>query len=139
MPYKTQARVASLMETMYDNQPDGIAGNEDCGQMSAWYVMSALGFYAVDPVSCNYVIGTPLFDRVKIRLASGRTLTVEAKRNSKDAIYIQSALLNGKALQKAWFSHGEIALGGELVLSMSEIPNTEFGRLPETFPPSLTA
>jgi len=77
MHYKTQARVRMLLETMHHNDPDGVAGNEDCGQMSAWYVMSALGFYAVDPVSGNYVFGGPLFDRATIQLGNGKSLVIE--------------------------------------------------------------
>src|SRR5664279_5305288 len=111
-PYKTQARVRMLLETMYDNQPDGLAGNEDCGQMSAWYVMSALGFYAVDPVSGNYVFGTPLFDRVTVRLVNGKQLVVEAKRNSPEDLYIQSVTFNGKLFTKVWFNHQDIVNGG---------------------------
>src|SRR6202044_2057017 len=84
--HKAQERLRSLMETMYDNQPDGLAGNEDCGQMSAWYVMSSLGFYAVDPVSAKYDIGTPLFDRVELTVGQGRTLIVEAQRQSPKSI-----------------------------------------------------
>ena len=81
-PYKTQQRVRHLLDKLYDNQPDGLAGNEDCGQMSAWYVISALGFYAVDPASGNYVFGTPLFDRAVIDMGGGHRLVVEAKRKS---------------------------------------------------------
>jgi predicted alpha-1,2-mannosidase len=137
-PYKTQERVWSLLETMYDDQPDGIAGNEDCGQMSAWYVMSAMGFYAVDPVSSNYVFGTPIFDRVKITLAGGKQLLLEAKRSVPEAKYIKSASLNGVLLDRAWFKHKDIAEGGHLVFEMSTQPNYEFGREERTFPPSMS-
>ncbi len=82
VPYKTQERVRSLLETMYHNHPDGLAGNEDCGQMSAWYVLSALGFYSVDPVSGNYVFGTPLFDRAIVDVGNHKELVIEAKRSS---------------------------------------------------------
>ena len=98
-PHKTQQRVRSLMETMYDNQPDGVAGNEDCGQMSAWFVISSLGFYAVDPVSAKYDFGTPLFDRVEIAMAAGRKLIIEAKRESPKAIYVQSVTWNGVTIK----------------------------------------
>lgn len=106
--------------------------------MSAWYVMSAMGFYAVDPVSAVYVLGTPLFDRVTIDLPSGKNFTVEAKRSSAKAIYIRSAALNGKALQGAWFHHGDVAAGGRLVLTMSETPVPEFGSTPADAPPSMS-
>ena len=138
-PYKTQARVRSLLETMYDNQPDGLAGNEDCGQMSAWYVMSALGFYAVDPVSANYVFGAPLFDRVIVKLASGKELIVEAKRKSPDDLYIQSVTFNGKPYSKVWFKHADIANGGSFVFTMGGQPNREFGAREEAAPPSMSS
>lgn len=137
-PWKTQERVVSLLETMYDNQPDGIAGNEDCGQMSAWYVMSAMGFYSVDPVSATYIVGSPIFDRVTIRSRTGRPIVIEVKRPSYAAIYVRSIILNGMPLSRAWFHHKEIADGGELVLVMSESPNKNFGSEPAQFPPSLS-
>jgi len=136
MPHKTQERVAMLMDTMYDDEPDGIAGNEDCGQMSAWYVMSAMGFYAVDPVSSNYVFGSPIFDRVTLILSNGQELIVEAKRTALHAKYIESVTLNGQPHDRAWFRHDEVANGGHFVLQMSAKPNTQFGA--SNVPPSMT-
>lgn len=138
-PYKTQERVRQLLETMYDNQPDGLAGNEDCGQMSAWYVISALGFYAVDPVSGNYVFGTPLFDRATVQLGNGKMLLVEAKRTSPDAKYIQAIEFNGKPYSKAWFPDSAIVNGGTLVFTMSAEPNKQFAAAESAAPPSLTS
>ena len=138
-PYKTQERVRQLLETMYDNQPDGLAGNEDCGQMSAWYVMSALGFYAVDPVSGNYVFGTPLFDKATVQLGSGKSLVIEAKRSSEQDKYIQSIRFNGKAYEKTWFPHSEIMNGATIVFTMSGEPNKQFGATESAAPPSLTS
>jgi predicted alpha-1,2-mannosidase len=138
-PYKTQERVASLMDTMYDNQPDGLAGNEDCGQMSAWYILSALGFYPVDPVSGNYVLGTPLFDRAVVNMGGGKELVVIAKRSSPKDIYIQSVTLNGKPLGRVWFKHSEIAKGATLVFTMGSAPNKSFGASAHEAPPSMTA
>lgn len=137
-PHKTQQRIASLLETMYDDQPAGLAGNEDCGQMSAWYCMSAMGFYAVDPVSGNYVLGTPMFDKVTLQMEKGKELIVEARRSSAEAIYISSATLNGKHLQGAWFRHADIAEGGRLILQMSTRP-APFGSSAAAAPPSMTA
>ena len=134
---KTQDRVRSLLETEYDDQPDGLAGNEDCGQMSAWYVISALGFYAVDPVSGNYVFGTPLFDRAEVEVASGKTLVVETKRNSSSDQYIQSVTFNGQPYNKLWFRHADIASGGNIVFTMGSKPNPQFGSGPGALPPSL--
>ena len=138
-PYKTQERVRYLLETMYDNQPDGLAGNEDCGQMSAWYVISALGFYPVDPVSGNYVFGAPLFDRAEIKLHDGRKLIVEAKRKSPDDKYIQAILFNGRPHSKAWFSHAALANGARIVFEMGSQRNTKFGSEEGAAPPSLSA
>ena len=98
---KTQDRVRRLLEMEYDDQPDGLAGNEDCGQMSAWYVISALGFYAVDPVSGNYVFGTPLFDRAEVEMGGSKKLVVEAKRNSPQRPIHSIRNLQRKALSKA--------------------------------------
>ena len=137
-PWQTQERVRELLETMYSNQPDGLAGNEDCGQMSAWYVMSAMGFYPVDPVSGNYVFGTPLFDKVSIDLGNGRQFTLEAERTSPEDKYIHSLALNGKPQSRLWFSHSAIAQGGHFVLKMANKPNQELGAAPEEAPPSMT-
>src|SRR6185369_6719685 len=111
-PYKTQSRVRSLLETMHHNAPDGLAGNEDCGQMSAWYILSALGFYAVDPVSGNYVFGSPLFDRAEIDLGQNKRLIIQTVGNGSGTPYIQSVNWNGKPYTKNWFRHADIANGG---------------------------
>ena len=124
------------METMYDNQPDGLAGNEDCGQMSAWYVMSAMGFYAVDPISGSYVFGTPLFDKVTIDLGQGREFVLEADRSSTSDIYIQGIELNGRKYDRLWFAHEDLAAGGRFVLRMSSKPDLGFGSDPRLAPPS---
>ena len=137
-PYKTQARVHSLLETMYRAEPNGLEGNEDCGQMSAWYVMSALGLYAVDPVSANYVLTSPLFDHATIAVGRGRTLTIEAKRPTPDAIYIQSVRVNGKERDKLWVTHAEIANGGSIVFTLGTEPNKQLGSAESVAPPSLT-
>jgi predicted alpha-1,2-mannosidase len=134
--YKTQARVRMLLERMHHNDPDGVAGNEDCGQMSAWYVLSALGFYAVDPVSGNYVFGGPLFDRASIQMGNGKTLTIESVENGPKKPYVQSVTWNGKPYMKSWFSHAQIAEGGTFVIEMGEKPNETFGSAMENRPPS---
>jgi predicted alpha-1,2-mannosidase len=135
VPHKTQSRVSSLCESMYANQPDGIAGNEDCGQMSAWYVMSALGFYSVDPVSGNYVFGSPMFDSAVIQLGGGRKLTLIASRRSPTDVYIQSILWNGERYDKLWFRHADIVNGGTFVLQMGSTQNPSFGVAEELAPP----
>ncbi len=134
--YKTQSRVRMLLETMHHNDPDGVAGNEDCGQMSAWYVLSALGFYAVDPVSGNYVFGGPLFDRASIQLGNGKTLVIETVGNGPDQSYVQSVTWNGKPYTKSWFRHADIAQGGTFVIHMGAKPNEQFGAAMADRPPS---
>jgi len=134
--WKTQARVRMLLETMYHNDPDGLAGNEDCGQMSAWYVLSALGFYAVDPVSGNYVFGGPLFDRATLHLANERNLEIETVGNGKGKMYVQSVTWNGKPYTQSWFSHAQIAEGGKFVITMGDNPNESFGAATGDRPPS---
>ncbi|MBS1799639.1 MAG: GH92 family glycosyl hydrolase [Acidobacteria bacterium] len=134
-PYKTQARVRSLLETMYADQPNGMQGNEDVGQMSAWYLLSALGFYPVDPVSGNYVLGSPLFESATVELGEGKKLVIAVERKDPAHQYVQSFSLNGQPQQRAWFHHSEIAQGGRLVLVMGAEPNLKFGS--DALPPSL--
>jgi predicted alpha-1,2-mannosidase len=136
--HKTQDRVRKLLDLEYDDQPDGLAGNEDCGQMSAWYLISSLGFYAVDPVSGNYVFGTPLFDRAEVELGNGKILVVEAKRNSSTDQYIQSVTFNGKPFTQLWFRHADIANGATIVFTMGGKPNQDFGSGEGATPPSLS-
>jgi predicted alpha-1,2-mannosidase len=137
--YKTQSRVRMLLDTMYRAAPDGLAGNEDCGQMSAWYVISALGLYAVDPVSAHYVFGSPLLDSAEVDLGRGRTLAVVAHGNGPDKPYIQSITWNGKPWTKSWISHAELAQGGTLAFTMGATPNKKFGAAPADRPPSFGA
>ena len=134
--HKTQARVRMLLQTMYRAAPDGLAGNEDCGQTSAWYVMGALGLYAVDPVSANYVFGSPLLDRAEIALGDGRQLAVLAHGNAPDHPYIQSVRWNGQPWSRSWISHAELAAGGTLEFSMGATPNEAFGAALADRPPS---
>jgi putative alpha-1,2-mannosidase len=129
------------MTTLYNNKVGGLCGNDDCGQMSAWYVLSAMGFYPVSPASGVYVLGSPLIDKATIHLDSkyykGREFTIIAQNNSPENMYIQSATLNGKPLERSWFSHEELAAGGELVLKMGPQPNPKWGQRPECRPPAV--
>jgi hypothetical protein len=122
-PWKTQKRVRQILDELYTDQPDGLCGNEDCGQMSAWYVLSAMGFYPVAPTDPIYAIGSPLFEEVQINLENGNTFTIRSKNNSKGNIYIQSAQLNGKEYRKSYLQHSDINSGGELVFEMGSEPN----------------
>jgi predicted alpha-1,2-mannosidase len=121
--WKTQQHVRTLMDTQYADTPAGLAGNDDCGQMSAWYVMSALGFYPVAPGTPVYEIGTPLFDEATIQLDSGKQFHIRAVGASSGKHYIRSATLNGTPLNRYWINHSEIVAGGELVFEMSSTPN----------------
>jgi len=134
--HKTQARVRMLLETMYRAAPDGLAGNEDCGQMSAWYVLGALGLYAVDPVSATYVFGSPLIDRAELALTDGKKLIVEARGNGPGKPYIQSVTWKGKPWTKSWIAHADLAAGGTLVFEMGEKPNERFGSALQDRPPA---
>jgi predicted alpha-1,2-mannosidase len=126
-PWKTQQRVRQIMDEFYKNTPDGLIGNEDCGQMSAWFVMSAIGFYPVTPASDIYVIGSPLFDEVKIKLENGKSFIIKAENQSPKNIYIQSATLNGKPYFKSYFTYDDLKNGGELKCVMGNKPNETFG------------
>lgn len=121
-PWKTQKYAAQVMHELYLNTPAGLCGNEDCGQMSAWYVMSAMGFYPVNPASLTYEIGTPLFTHVKMHLANGKTFTVLAPNASKENIYIQSVKLNGKPYDKSYITHDQIMNGDTIEFEMGNQP-----------------
>jgi predicted alpha-1,2-mannosidase len=135
-PWKTQSRVRSLLETMYADQPDGLQGNEDVGQMSAWYVLSALGFYPVDPVSGNYILGSPLFEQATVDLGNGKQLKIDVTRSDPSHAYIRSFSLNGKRQTRAWFNHRDIAQGGTLDIKMGPTPNQSFAIAVDDAPPS---
>jgi predicted alpha-1,2-mannosidase len=135
-PWKTQywtRKVAAL----YNNTPAGVPGNDDCGQLSSWFVLAALGFYPVNAANGVYVIGSPLVNRATLRNpVTGARFTVVAENNSSDNLFIQSAMLNGKPLHRSWLSHAEIAAGGELHFRMGPEPDKEWGSSPADRPPS---
>ncbi len=135
-PWKTQQRVRQIMDDLYHDGPNGLAGNEDCGQMSAWYVFSALGFYPVNPVGGVYVIGVPAFEAAAIALGDGTAFRVEAPGVSAANAYVQRATLNGQPLERAYVTHEEIVAGGTLRLEMGPEPNLDWGRAFESRPPS---
>ena len=125
--WKTQALVRKIMAEQYSEKPDGLCGNEDCGQMSAWYVRSAMGFYPVAPGTDYYVTGSPIFDKITINLENGKTCVIEAKNNSPENIYIQSATLNGAPLLQSYILHQSIIEGGDFVFEMGPEPNKGWG------------
>jgi len=133
-PWKTQERVRQIMDGLYGPGPQGLCGNEDCGQISAWYVFSAMGFYPVCPGQGMYVIGSPIFERVTIHLNrpyKADKFIIKANNVSSEDKYIQSAVFNGKALKKPWIRHSDITAGGTLTFEMGPEPNTEWGGAPE--------
>jgi predicted alpha-1,2-mannosidase len=137
-PWKTQFRVRQIMNVWYGDIPQGVPGDDDGGETSSWYVMSAIGFYPVCPGSPVYEIGSPIFSKSTIRLGNGKLFTVVANHVSAQNKYIQSATLNGKPLNKPWFAHADIANGGSLVLDMGSKPNRQWGSAPVDAPPSMS-
>ena len=134
-PHKTQERVRQILTQLYTNAPDGISGNEDCGQMSAWYVFSAMGFYPVTPASNEYIIGSPLFDKATVHLENGKTFTITAENNSQENNYIKAAFLNGKQYPYTYIRHSDIVKGGSLAFEMTNKPTswgTEDKNVPKT-------
>ncbi len=120
--WRTQEIIDEVLHTLYFNDPNGLSGNEDCGQMSAWYVLNAMGFYQVCPGEPVYSIGRPLFDKVTINLADGKEFVIEAKNNSKDNKYVQNVQLNNTPLQSLFFNHSDLVNGGNIVLEMNSTP-----------------
>ena len=124
-PWRTQELVDEVLHTLYFNDPDGLSGNEDCGQMSAWFILNSMGFYQVCPGKPVYSIGRPLFDKATIRLKDGKTFTVVAHGNSRENKYVQKMLLNGRELVEPFFNHQDIVDGGTLELTMGNKPVIE--------------
>ena len=132
-PDKAAPLLRKMLNEMYLDQPDGLSGNEDVGQMSAWYILSSVGLYQVDPVGGRFVIGSPLFDKATVNVGAGKTFTVVAKNNSDRNIYVQSARLNGKALKNSYIEFNDIRHGGTLELVMGPKPS-KWGAAPACRP-----
>ncbi len=137
-PWKTQELVRRIMREMYGDAPDGLCGNEDCGQMSAWYIMSALGFYPVNPAEGIYVIGSPAVEGATIDVGDGKTFTVTARNMSPQNVYVQSVALNGQPLEKTYIRHADIIAGGTLEFVMGPAPNKKWGSDLSAAPPSMS-
>jgi len=139
-PWKTQEVVRKIMRLMYGSDKDGLglSGMDDQGENCSWYVLSAMGFYTVDPARPEYIIGSPIFDEVTIHMGNGKDLVIVANNNSEKNLYIQSATLNGKPLDQPWFHHSAIANGGKLEFNMGPSPNKNWGSAPEAAPPSMS-
>lgn len=136
-PWKTQELTRRILKELYHPTPEGISGNEDCGQMSAWYILSSLGIYEVCPGSNQFVLTTPLFEKINIKLANGKTLVIKAN-NPKDNIYIDKVVLNGRDLNANFITYDQIMGGGELSFSLSSSPNKQRGTQEDALPYSLT-
>ena len=135
--YKIADNVDYILNELYTDQPDGLSGNEDCGQMSAWYVLSSMGFYSVNPANGMYVFGRPLFDEVNMKVSGNKTFKIQTENNSAENIYIQSVSLNGKPYTKSFITHKNILKGGTLKFVMGGKPNIEFGKKDEDRPKSI--
>lgn len=121
-PWRTQELIREIFDTQYKNKPDGLCGNDDCGQMSAWYIFSAMGFYPFNPCNDGYVFGAPQIGKITLRLPQGKTFTVEAKGLSKENKYVQTITLNGKPVSGMKITHADIMQGGTLVYQMGAAP-----------------
>jgi predicted alpha-1,2-mannosidase len=126
-PWRTQERLGHIMATQYHNRPDGLSGNDDLGQMSAWFAFTALGFYPVAPGSNEYVIGRPFLERAQLNLPNGKRFTIRAEGLSEANRYVGRVTLNGKPLARSYLKHEDISAGGELVFTMQAMPNKEWG------------
>ncbi|MDP9159644.1 MAG: GH92 family glycosyl hydrolase [Acidobacteriota bacterium] len=140
-PWKTQELVRKIMRLMYgsDKEGLGLAGMDDQGENSSWYVLNAIGFYTVDPARAEYIIGSPIFDEVVMHMGNGKDFVVQTENNSSKNIYIQSASLNGKQLNRPWFEHAAIANGGKLEFRMGPSPNKNWGSSPDSIPASMSS
>lgn len=135
--WKTQEKIRHIVDSMYHDRPDGYAGNEDAGQMSAWAVWSMMGLYPASPVGGEYVFGSPSLDQASITMPNGKIFTIKASNNSKKNVYIKSAKLNGKPYHNVYITHKDMLAGGELVFEMSDQPNKKFGKKKSSWPSSM--
>jgi len=121
-PYKTQEKVRMILKNQYHPTPDGLGGNDDCGQMSAWFLFSSLGFYPVAPGSDQYALGSPAIKTAILKLENGKTLSIEAQNQTDKNVYVQKVLVNGKPINRNYITHAEIMDGGKLTFLMSDKP-----------------
>jgi len=137
-PWKTQQRIRMLMDLWYDITPQGLAGDEDGGATSSWYVFNSMGFYPQCPASAVFDIGSPVFEESTINVGGGKTFVIEAKGASAQNKYVQSATLNGKTWNKPWMKNSDIVGGGRLTLVMGPRPNKNWGSAPGDAAPSMS-
>ena len=137
-PWRTQERIRQIMDTLSSDKPDGLAGNDDVGQMSAWYIFSSMGFYPVAPGDLSYAIGAPQLPEITLQLANGKRFRVVANDLSNKNRFINSVTLNGKPLERSFITHNEIISGGELIFELSDKPNKNWARETDQRPPSMS-
>ncbi|MEA3317876.1 MAG: glycoside hydrolase family 92 protein, partial [Bacteroidota bacterium] len=137
-PWRTQERIHQIMNNLFDNTPDGICGNEDCGQMSSWYIFSSMGFYPVAPGSNQYIIGSPCIKEARIQLKDKNEFVIKAPKLNKENIYIQSLILNGEKINRSYIYHDEIMQGGELIFNMGNVPNKKWAVQNSSLPFSIS-
>jgi predicted alpha-1,2-mannosidase len=137
-PWRAQRMLREIMKLWYNGSPFGLPGDDDGGAMSSWYVFSAMGFYSVTPGCPIYDIGSPLFSKVTLNVGNGKTFVITANNVSEKNKYIQSAVLNGKPLNKPWFEHSDLVNGGTLVFEMGSRPNKDWGSAQQDAPPSMS-
>ena len=136
-PWKTADKVRFILDRMYKPTTDGLCGNEDVGQMSAWYVLSALGFYQVNPANGMYIFGSPVVDEATITMDNGKVFRITVKNNNAANKYIQSITLNGSAYPKSYILYRDIVVGGDLVIDMGSAPSANWGVPKDSRPSSL--
>jgi putative alpha-1,2-mannosidase len=127
----------NIQRILYTDKTDGLCGNEDCGQMSAWYIFSSMGFYPANPANGAFVFGSPLFDEITLKLPDNKQFSVRALNNSEKNIYLQSAKLNGNPYSRSYITYKDIMQGGTLEFEMGPSPNKQFGSRPEDRPASV--
>jgi predicted alpha-1,2-mannosidase len=135
--WKAAEKNRFIQRTLYTDKPDGLSGNEDCGQMSAWYIFSSVGFYPVNPANGTFVFGSPLFDTIRIKLPDNKQFVIKTLNNNEKNIYIQSVKLNGKPYTHSYLTYQEIMQGGSLEFEMGSLPNKQFGAAHEDRPASV--
>lgn len=137
-PWKTQYWAREIMDKLYNPNPDAYCGDEDNGQTSAWYVFSAMGMYPVSPGTDEYAIGSPLFDKVTVKLENGKEINIKSNNNNKENRYVNDLKLNGKEHSKNYFTHGDLTNGANITFDMSKTPNKTRGTKTTDFPYSFS-
>jgi predicted alpha-1,2-mannosidase len=137
-PWKSQAKIRQIMQKMYHPTPEGLCGNDDCGQMSAWYIFSAMGFYPVTPGTDQYVLGSPNIQKATIHLRDNKKFTIEVKNQSQENIYVQRVLYNDKEWHQSFITHEMLTQGGQIIFEMGNKINSKRGATPSGRPYSLS-